>query len=89
MLMGAIQVKNVPEELHERIRERARATGSTISDCVLELLAEEFGGPTLKEWIARIEEREPVDLTGVDVAEIIREGREERVTELLKRVTRR
>ena len=87
--MVALQVKNVPEELHERIRARARATGQTISQCVLELLAEEFGGPTVKEWIAQIEEREPVDLTGADVAEIIREGREEREAQILDSVTRR
>lgn len=75
--MAAIQVKDVAEELHERICASARATGQTISQCELELLAEEFGGPTFMEWSAQIEEREPVDLTGVDVAEIIREGREE------------
>ena len=86
--MSAIQVKDVPDDLHVALRERAKKRGTTLSEYVLELLRRDLEQPTLDEWFERVKQREPVDLGDVDVVEIIREGREER-DERLQRALRR
>jgi antitoxin FitA len=77
--MSAIQVKNVPDELHERLRARARAEGRSMSDYVLYVLERDLALPTTREWLELLKEDEPV--TGVsreDILTVLHEGREER-----------
>jgi plasmid stability protein len=77
--MGAIQVKEVPLELHERLRARARAEGRSLSDYVLYVLERDLAMPTMREWLAQVKRGQPV--TGVsreDILESIQQGREER-----------
>lgn len=83
--VGAIQVKNVPEELHDAIRRRAAKQGLTVSQFVLETLRREMAFPTMDEWLDEVATHEPVDLQGLDVAELIRQIREERDEELFRR----
>jgi predicted nucleic acid-binding protein len=45
MPMGAIQVKEVPEELHEALRRRAVQEGMTLADYVLDLIRRDLGLP--------------------------------------------
>jgi plasmid stability protein len=58
--MGAIQIKNVPEELHEAIRSRAAEEGKTVSAYVLDLIRHDLEVPTMRAWLARLGNREPV-----------------------------
>lgn len=84
--MGAIQVKNVPEDLHDAIRTRARNEGMTVGEYILDALRRDLALPSQREWLARIAEREPIE--GVDAAALIREGRAERgrqIAEALRR----
>lgn len=77
--MSAIQVKKVPAELHERLRERARREGRTLSEYVLWVLERDVATPTTREWFERLREDEPA--TGVsseDIVSAIHEGRDER-----------
>ena len=77
--MSAIQVKNVPDELHERLRERARAEGRSMSDYVLYLLERDLALPTTREWLEQLKRSDPV--TGIsreDILAALHEGREER-----------
>jgi hypothetical protein len=76
MPMGAIQVKDVPEELHEALRRRAGQEGMTLADYVLDLIRRDLGLPSRREWLERLATREPVE--GGDVAEDIRAARAER-----------
>jgi hypothetical protein len=76
MPMGAIQVKDVPEELHEALRRRAVQEGMTLADYVLDLIRRDLGLPSRREWLERLATREPVE--GGDVAEDIRAARAER-----------
>ena len=77
--MGAIQVKNVPPELHSQLRARARIEGRSLSDYVLDLLRRDLALPTMREWLGQLEQDDPV--TGVSSEQIVRsigEGREQR-----------
>ncbi len=77
--MSAIQVKDVPLELHERLRARARAEGRSLSDYVLYVLERDLAMPTAREWLDRVKRGQPV--TGVsreDILESIQQGRKER-----------
>jgi antitoxin FitA len=76
--VGNIQLKNVPDDLHERLRERARREGMPMRDYALRVLERDLAKPTLTEWLDRVAARqaEAGDLSSEDVVEAIRAGRE-------------
>ena len=77
--MSAIQVKDVPVDLHERLRERARAEGRSLSDYVLYVLERDLARPTTREWLQELKRSDPVtNVSREDILASIREGREER-----------
>ncbi len=76
--MANIQMKNVPEHLHKRIRAHAKRQGRTIRDLVLEAVTREI---TRVEFRERLRRREPVDL-GRPAAASLRRIRAERDKEL-------
>jgi antitoxin FitA len=78
MPMGAIQVKDVPEELHEALRRRATEEGMSLADYVLDLIRRDLGLPSRREWFERLATREPVNIAPGVVAEAIRAERAER-----------
>src|SRR6185437_228882 len=87
--MSAIQVKNVPDELHEQLRARARAEGRSMSDYVLYVLERDLALPTTREWLERLKEDEPV--TGVsseDILAALDEGRAERDAQIQRAISR-
>ncbi|MEX1008814.1 MAG: antitoxin [Acidimicrobiia bacterium] len=49
--MSAIQVKNVPADLHEALRERAAAEGKTLGEVILESLRRDLRRQTMREWL--------------------------------------
>jgi antitoxin FitA len=49
--MGAIQVKNVPADLHEALRRRAADEGMDLQDYVLMLIRRDLRRPTMREWL--------------------------------------
>jgi plasmid stability protein len=80
--MGAIQVKDVPEELHEALRRRAVEQGMTLADYVLDLIRRDLGVPSRREWFERLATREPVKLRPGEAAEMIRAERAEREAQI-------
>ena len=78
MPMGAIQVKDVPEELHEALRRRAIEEGMSLADYVLDLIRRDLGLPSRREWFERLATREPVSIPPGAIAEHIRAARAER-----------
>lgn len=66
--MGMLQVKNLPDELHAALAERARAQGVTMSEYVTRLLRRDLSGPTVAEWVAEQRARRgpvrPIDVVG-------------------------
>jgi antitoxin FitA len=85
--MGAIQVKDVPEELHEALRRRAIQEGMTLADYVLDLIRRDLGLPSRREWLERLATREPVK--GGDIAAEIRAARAERDAQIDAALARR
>lgn len=88
--MSAIQVKDVPSELHERLRERARSEGRSMSDYVLRMLERDLALPTKREWLDRLKSRESVTgITSEEIVASIHEGRAERDAQILRAISAR
>ena len=52
--MATLQVRNVPEDLHRRLKARAAESGGTLSEYVLEELRDLSHRPTMREWLAEV-----------------------------------
>jgi antitoxin FitA len=74
--MGMIQIRNVPDDLHRRLKVRAAEKGITLSDYLLQMAEREAELPTFAELSERIRGRGRLDFS-VSTAEIIRELRDE------------
>jgi antitoxin FitA len=70
-VMSFIQVKNVPDDLHEAVRRRAAIEGMTVSAYVLDLLRRDLALPSRQEWMARLATRQPVEVEAGVVLEAI------------------
>ena len=60
-VMGNLQVKNIPDALHERLRRHARDSNRTMSAVVLVALERELAR---REWRDRLAGRPETDLGG-------------------------
>ena len=58
-----IQIRNVPEALHRKLKSRAALAGMSLSDYLLQQIREVAARPTIEEMRARLERRSPVSLT--------------------------
>ena len=89
--MGNIQIKNVPEGLHDRLRKRAKEQRTSLSEYVLDLIERDLSLPTMKEWSARRREVGALapGITSEEIVELIHEGREERTRQILEAVEQR
>lgn len=81
--MGALQVKNVPPDLHEAARQRAAEEGVTISEYILTLIQRDLAVPSQRRWLADLSLREPIIQAGV--VEALDAVRAERDASLLGR----
>ena len=70
--MGNLQVKNIPDELHQRLRDHARANRCTLGDLVLRALEREL---ERREWHAHLAERPTTDL-GISAAALLQQERQ-------------
>jgi antitoxin FitA len=70
-----IQLRNVPDDLHRKLKRRAESAGMTLSDFLIREAALIAARPTMEEMRKRLEALPPVKLT-VSPAEIIREMRD-------------
>jgi plasmid stability protein len=75
--MANLQVKNLPEPLHDRLRRYARRQHRTLSDFALAALEREVNRC---EWNERLAQRPLTDL-GVSAASLLEEERGERQRE--------
>jgi plasmid stability protein len=72
--MANLQVKNIPEQLHQRLRQCAEDAHCTLGDVVLEAIDRELAR---REWHARFSTRAVADL-GTSAATLLQEARTER-----------
>jgi plasmid stability protein len=70
-----IQIRNVPDDIHSILKERAAKQGITLSDFIkreLKIMAER---PSMDEWLESVSRRKPIP-TRKTAAQIIRELRD-------------
>lgn len=72
-----IQIRNVPPATHRRLKARAAAEGFTMSGYLLRMIYTHLERPSRQEVLDRIRAR-PIFEPDVDLAKIIREGRDSR-----------
>ena len=72
-----VQIRGVPVALRERLRRRADSKGLSMSQYVIEILADDLARPTVTEWVAALGKSPPIDLRGRTGADLVREGRRE------------
>ena len=72
-----VQIRGVPVALRERLRRRADSKGLSMSQYVIEILADDLSRPTVAEWVAAVGKSPPIDLRGRTGADLVREGRRE------------
>ena len=57
-----IQIRNVPDDLHRTLKERAAREGMTLSDYLLSEVERVAKKPTMKEWLEKVSRDEPVEV---------------------------
>lgn len=72
-----IQIRNVPDALHRKLKSRAALAGMSLSDYLLQQIREVAARPTIEEMRARLERRSAVTLS-VDTADAVRAERDSR-----------
>jgi plasmid stability protein len=70
-----VQIRNVPDALHRKLKVRALDSGQTLSDYLLAELDRLAARPTREEMLARLHTRRRVSLKRA-AADVIREERE-------------
>ena len=76
-----IQIRNVPDALHRRLKARAATLGLSLSDYLRGEIEKVAARPTPEELIERLRALPPVELP-MSAADLVREGRQEREDEL-------
>ncbi len=66
-----IQLRNVPDELHRKLKARAAAEGMSLSDYILKDVKAQADLPTMKEWLEGLKDLTPI-ITKETSAEAIR-----------------
>jgi len=72
-----IQLRNVPDALHRRLKARAAMEGMSLSDYLISEIKEIAERPTLAEMREILHQREPVSVE-IDTARLVREERDPR-----------
>ena len=70
-----IQIRNVPDELHRRLKSRAAMAGMSLSDFLLGEIREVVERPTIEELRARLAKRSAA-APPVSPAQAVREERD-------------
>jgi plasmid stability protein len=69
-----IQLRNVPDDLHRKLKARAAEAGMSLSDYILRDAQKRADLPTMKEWLEGLRDL-PRITTKETSAETIRAGR--------------
>ena len=72
-----LQIRNVPDDLHRRLKAKSALAGLSMSEYVLREIRKSLTRPTREEVFARIAELPPVELDP-PVAEVLRDERRNR-----------
>jgi antitoxin FitA len=70
-----LQIRDLPDELHQQLRQRAAARGLSLRQYALEILSEHCRRPTVDEWLDGLS-RLPTVALSTPAAEAVRQARE-------------
>jgi len=72
-----VQIRNVPDELHRKLKSRAALAGMSISEYLLREIERSLKRPTREELLQRLQSRDRVELreSVADAVAAEREGR--------------
>lgn len=74
--MSMLQVKNLPEDLHAALAERARTEGMTMSAYVTRLIRADLHRPTIRQWVGEMREHDR-PMRDIDVLDALDRARNE------------
>jgi antitoxin FitA len=72
-----IQVRDVPEQMHNILKARAAREGMSLSDFIKRELERTVERPTMREWLERTRQAKPIP-TKRSAAQVVRELRDDR-----------
>ena len=78
MTVATIQTKNVPDDVHQILKERAAAIGQSLQEYTLAVLTDLARHPTLNEILGRAGERAQGTMDGDFIVAALHEDRESR-----------
>ena len=70
-----LQIRDLPDDLHQTLRQRAAARDLSLRQYALEVLREHCQQPTLDEWLDGLHRLPPVSLS-TSAAEAVHQARE-------------
>ncbi len=73
-----IQIREIPEETHRKLKARAAAEGMSMSDYLKRLIERDLKRPDWASIKRRRDEMEPLDITSDEIVAMIREERDSR-----------
>ena len=76
-MTAMIQIRNVPDDLHRRLKARAALAGQSLSDYLMDEIRRSAARPTVDELRQRLAERSPVT-PSTPPAEAVRAERDSR-----------
>lgn len=82
-----LQIRDLPAELHQTLRQRATRRGVSLRQYALEVLREHCQQPTLDDWLDDLHRLPPVSIS--PAAEIVRQVREAEEIALVDALGRR
>ena len=72
-----IQIRDVPESVHNTLKARAAREGMSLSDFIKRELERSAERPSMQEWLQRIQQMKPIRAKQ-SAAQIVRELRDGR-----------
>jgi antitoxin FitA len=69
-----IQIRNVPEDVHRKLKAKASELGMSLSDYLLSEITPLADLPTIEQWLERVRALPPIE-GGPSSADLIRELR--------------
>lgn len=85
-----LEIRDVPDEVHEALAAQAAEEGLSVSAYALrELRKQVVGTIDADELLARLQSLPRIDLVDVTAADLVRQGREDRTFQIIDAISRR
>ncbi|NQW17119.1 MAG: hypothetical protein HQ478_06490 [Chloroflexi bacterium] len=72
----AVQIRNVPDDIHKTLRTRAAADGMSLSEYLLKEVTRLASSPTVAELMDRVSSRPLPNISTQIIVDAVREGRD-------------